>query len=501
MIKEKGRKIKKKFWRKYHRYIGLIFSFFLIMFCVSGVILNHRTVVSSIDVNRKLLPSAYTIKNYNNGIIKATLPYKKDYILCYGVGGCFVADKRFENFYSFNSGFDKGIDNKKVNGAIMTADSSYYAITQYAFYKLVNNSWHKISLQNNKERLSDITLKEDSIIILSRSKVFIFSHKDNTIKSLYLKPPTNYENKTTLFKIVWLLHSGELFGKVGKIFVDFIAIIITFLCIGGIIHFILPYNIRRKAKKNIASNREKKFMRYNLKLHRKVGLWSIVFTLLITLTGMSLRPPLMVPLVLNKITDIKSVITNNKNPFADKLRAIRWDDNTNSWLISTSEGWYRARTLDSKMEKITLSPYISPMGVNIFAKDKKDNWIVGSFAGIVRWNTKTNEIKDYFTNKDYVFYSNKRPIGSVMASGYSTEIEGKDDIIFTYDKGSLTPLPNMSKILQQTPISLWNLALEVHTGRIYSFFLGQLNALYVFFSGVIVILILVSGIMILHRHK
>jgi hypothetical protein len=501
MAKEREGKGKKKFWRKYHRYVGLIFSLFLIMFCISGVILNHRTAVSSIDVNRNLLPSSYKIQNYNNGIIKATLKYKKDSILCYGVGGCVVGDKNFQFFRTLNGGFDEGIDNKKVNGVIISKDSTYYSITQYNFYKLINDSWHKIPLRDNKERLSDLTLKGDSIIILSRSKVFIFSPKDNKVTSLQLTPPTNYKNKTTLFKLVWLLHSGALFGTVGKVVVDLIAIIITLLCVGGIIHFFLPYSIKRKTKKNIECGGEKAFMRNNLKLHRKVGLWTIVLTIFITLTGMSLRPPLMVPLVLNKINAIKSVATDSKNPFFDKLRAIRWDEGTNSWLISTSEGWYRARTLDSRLQKIDFSPYISPMGVNIFEKDSKDNWIIGSFAGIVRWNTKTNEIKDYFTNKDYVFTRNKRPVGNVMASGYSTDIEGKGDVIFTYDKGSLTPIPEMSKTLQKTPISLWNLALEVHTGRIYSFFLGQLNSMYVFLSGVIVILILVSGIIIIHKRK
>ena len=42
----------KNFWKKYHKWVGLFFSFFILMFCFSGIVLNHRTLFSKAEVSR-----------------------------------------------------------------------------------------------------------------------------------------------------------------------------------------------------------------------------------------------------------------------------------------------------------------------------------------------------------------------------------------------------------------------------------------------------------------
>ena len=63
----------KNFWKKYHKWVGLFFSFFILMFCFSGIVLNHRTLFSKAEVSRNWMPESYHYKNWNNGIIKGTL--------------------------------------------------------------------------------------------------------------------------------------------------------------------------------------------------------------------------------------------------------------------------------------------------------------------------------------------------------------------------------------------------------------------------------------------
>ena len=48
--------MKRKTWRKYHKWIGIIITFFLVMFCLSGIVLNHRQLFSDINVSRGILP-------------------------------------------------------------------------------------------------------------------------------------------------------------------------------------------------------------------------------------------------------------------------------------------------------------------------------------------------------------------------------------------------------------------------------------------------------------
>ncbi len=73
-----------QFFRKYHKWISVVFTLFIILFAVSGIILNHRKLLSGIDVNRKLLPDEYAYKNWNNAAVKSTLKLSNDSILIYG---------------------------------------------------------------------------------------------------------------------------------------------------------------------------------------------------------------------------------------------------------------------------------------------------------------------------------------------------------------------------------------------------------------------------------
>ncbi|WP_449019756.1 PepSY domain-containing protein [Prevotella jejuni] len=55
--------MKRRTWRKYHKWTGLIISFFLVMFCLSGIVLNHRRCFADVNVSRAVLPGRYDFKH------------------------------------------------------------------------------------------------------------------------------------------------------------------------------------------------------------------------------------------------------------------------------------------------------------------------------------------------------------------------------------------------------------------------------------------------------
>ena len=89
------------------------------------------------------------------------------------------------------------------------------------------------------------------------------------------------------------------------------------------------------------------------------------------------------------------------------------------------------------------------------------------------------------------------PFGSVKVSGYSTDVF--PSILCSYDEGILLGNPDEMSPLPQPvwmntlPISLWNLALEVHTGRIFTFLGIFSTLLYIFIIGVLMLVVLLSG--------
>lgn len=539
-------------WKKYHRWLGLVLSVFMLVFCVSGIILNHREVFSGCEVSRKWLPASYHIKNFNNGVVKGTVVKRSaahslssencDSVLAYGCAGVFLTDSRLSTWQDFNAGLPESIDERNVRHVVKAKDGSLWCAALRDVYRYDENShrWKKVELPGNEERIMDVALAKDSmtVVALTRSRVFTIvpfvqygeivkigksSSETYRVESKIIPAPKKYEPKTTLFKLVWHLHSGEFFGLPGKLVVDAIALVLIVLSITGILLFILPYGIRR-AKKLAAKARMKRLGKqfaWNMKWHNKIGYVTIVLTLWIAITGMCLRPPLMVPLVLSKLPQ---AVGEDGNVWQDKLRAIRWDAVQGDWLVSTSEGFLRVDEDFSQAPKMLPDdecPKLSPMGVTVWESDGKGGWIVGSFRGIYRWNPvnhSLNQILDYFTGKPSEETS-MIPISDNLVCGYSEDFLGGKPLVFDFAKGvedakgQAVALCNdepktsrneesMSDLICETaPMSLWNVALELHVGRCYSPFLGPLSDLFVFLSGLLITLVFLSGYIISHRRR
>nr|WP_303110786.1 PepSY-associated TM helix domain-containing protein [uncultured Prevotella sp.] len=597
-------------WKKYHRWFGLVLSVFMLVFCVSGIILNHREVFSGCEVSRKWLPASYHIKNFNNGVVKGTVVKNQktasdsteqslaveknpsihanssespDSVLVYGCAGVFLTDSRLSTWQDFNRGLPASIDERNVRHLVQARDGSLWCAALRDVYRYDENArqWKKVELPGNEEHIMDVALGKNSIqvVALTRSRIFEitpiasnidvsespsslassakggvsekspdifekksggFSEKVGTFLGKYrveakiIPAPKNYEPKTTLFKLVWHLHSGEFFGLPGKLVVDAIALVLIVLSITGILLFILPYGIRRAKKVKSEERRVKnslaakarmkrlgKLFAWNMKWHNKIGYVTIVLTLWIAITGMCLRPPLMVPLVLSKLPQ---TVGEDGNVWQDKLRAIRWDAVQGDWLVSTSEGFLRVDEDFSQAPKMLPDdecPKLSPMGVTVWESDGMGGWIVGSFRGIYRWNPvnhSSNQILDYFTGKPSVETS-MIPISDNLVCGYSEDFLGGKPLVFDFAKGvedakgQAVALCNdetktsrneesMSDLICETaPMSLWNVALELHVGRCYSPFLGPLSDLFVFLSGLLITLVLLSGYIISHRRR
>lgn len=525
------RKNKRFTWKKYHRWFGLVLSIFMLVFCISGIILNHRQLFAGCSVSRSLLPSDYHIEKFNNGIIKGSIKLishsakpqdiqsatSEDSILAFGYAGVWLTDSKMKEWRDFNAGLPTYVDGRNIRNIVQTKDGKIWCAAMRDIYLYDGRQWEKLPLPGNEERLADITLTKDStnVVALTRSAVYTIVQKETsankqpyTIHKNIIGQPEGFIPETTLFKTVWTLHSGEYFGLAGRLVVDAIAIVLIILSITGIILFILPYGIRRQ--KRIMAVEEKrtaakqrmitlgKRMVWNAKWHNKIGYATIVLTLWISITGMCLRPPLMIPLAMNKTTQkIK-----DGNVWHDKLRGIRWNTASQSWLVSTSEGFLQVDEHFCQKPKLYdkgLSPKISPMGITAFENDGKGGWLIGSFSGMFRWYPEKNLILDYFTNKPKVEKS-MIPVSSSLVCGYSKDFFGGKNIVFDYGKGADTPV-STPKLLSDTPMSLWNVALELHVGRCYSPFLGPISNLFVFLSGLLITLVLLSGYIVLRRRK
>lgn len=471
-------------WRKHHKWFGLICALFLMAFCISGIILNHRAVFADCEVSRGLLPSRYHYQNWNNGLLRGTIS-TNDGCLVFGTSGIWRRETD-GSFGDFNKGLPEAADFRNVRRIVQSSDSTLYAATTDALYRLSEGKgWQRISVSlDEHERITDIEIKGDSIVLLGRSNLYTAVHPHSDFKKIRLASSHDSKGEVTLFRTVWTIHSGEAFGLPGRLFVDLIALIFIVLTVTGLIIWFMPHLIRRRhsAAKSLAGT-----LKFNIIWHNKIGRLSIALTLLLAVTGWCLRPPVMIPLALTKTAPIPGSTLDSDNPWNERLRAIRYDAEYDDYILSTSDGFFRLGSLTSAPERLGDTPPISVMGINVWERAEDGRWICGSFSGMYYWNRSQGVCTDWFTGA-VADSKPGPPFGKRAVAGYSADLA---DAPFAVEYNDGTDAIAQPDALSKLPMSLWNLALEIHSGRI---FIGQIATyVFVFILGLAIVWCLVSG--------
>ena len=464
--------------------------------------MNHRELFSGMDISRNILPKEFQYKNWNNSALKGNLAINKDSILVYGNIGVWVTDSTFHDYHSLNYGFPKGSDNRKIFDLHRSENSILYAATQFGLYTFMNYSqkWEKIILDVDINRFVAIESIGDTLYVLNRS--YLFKGKSEGVNTQFekieLKQPLNYNDKISLFQTIWQIHSGEILGIPGRLFVDGLGLVTIFLSLSGILYFVFPGWIKRRRKKEKAIGTMMKVNRWSLKWHNKTGAWLFIGLVILFFTGMFLRPPLLIAIAYSKVKPVKYSHLDQPNPWYDKLRDLKYDSHRGLFLLATSEGLYYMDRNDFLPTAFDIQPPISVMGINVLEPYRNGAYLVGSFSGLFLWHPGHPEIYNYALGKLYTGETSGRPVGDFKVTGIINDLDGKLYMI-DYDRGTIPLyhnnwLPSMpGNVIEESKMSLWNLSLEIHTGRFFSSVLGDFYILLVPLSGLLSIMVVVSG--------
>lgn len=495
------------FLKKYHKWPSLALTLFVFLFAISGIVMNHRALFSSVDVGRNYLGSEYQYVNWNKAAVKSAVNIEGDTALIYGNVGVWKTTDNFKTFQNFNSGFKNGVDNRKIEKIVQLKSGDTYAGSLFGLFHRnpTSEKWEAVSLPVSEERIVDLMEIKNQLFVLSRSH--LLKKTDVGFEIVNLLPHQNYDNKIGLFKTLWEIHSGEAFGLFGKLFVDFMGLVFIFLCFSGLVYFIYPKWIKKLKQKDRGVKTKIKFLKFNLNWHNHFGNWLIVFLLLITLTGMFLRPPLLIAIANNRVAKIPFTHLDNPNPWYDQLRRIMYDEELDRILLATNESVYFTDDhFESAPIRFAVQPPISVMGVNVFEKANTGSYLVGSFSGIFYWIPEKGLVFDYISKKPHVPVKRMGPpISAHPIAGYLKDAKGKE-ILFDYNLGAGNLSDNsgfteMPKNIQNSPMSLWNLCLEIHTGRIYQYVFGKFYILFIPLAGISILWILIIGYILYRKQR
>lgn len=493
-----------KFFRKYHKWLGIIYAVIILSYVFSGIILNHRDALSGLNINRNMLPDIYRYNNWNNAAVKSGIRISPDSILLYGNIGIWLTDSTYSGFKDFNAGFPGGIDNRKIFQIVAKDDRQLLAGSFSGLYSYSwdEKRWVTVDLPVKDKRIVDIIQKDDTVLLLSRS--FLIKTTDlNKFAVTQLPPPENYDNKADLFKTVWTIHSGEIYGLPGKLIIDLAGLVFAFLTITGLIVFINKIVLKKDNLHTEKITKLKSSNRWNIRWHNKLGWITLIILVLNTITGMFLRPPLLALIGNSRVGKIPFTELATENPWFDQLRRIYYDEGRERFILATSEGFfYSDDNFKTDLRKFTHQPPASIMGVNVLEKMNNDTFLVGSFEGLFAWDSENGKVFDYIKKQEYAKPSTHgKPIGDFLISGLVRKSSGQE-FYFDYNKGALPIVGSESfadmpgNIIAESPMSLWNLALEIHTARIYQPLIGDFYVLIVPLTGLIVLFILISGFIV-----
>ncbi len=485
-----------------HKWAGVVFLPFILLFALSGIVLNHRELLSGSDVARGYLPDEYGYKNWNNAAVKGTTRLGPDEVLIYGNIGVWKTDDNFNEFAGFNRGFPKGIDNRKIEAVYRTVDGALFAGTLFGLYRynFDDKRWLPVRIPVEEKRIVDIAEAGEELFVMTRSHLLTTGDCVN-YEVITLPEPEDYDDRVSLFKTLWTLHGGEAYGLPAILLVDVIGVIFIFLGITGLILFLIPLIYKTSWRRD--GSKLKKTFKFSLKWHNRIGWITLVLLVFTACTGMFLRPPLLVLISELDIFKLPFSELDNSNPYHDKLRRIIYDDALDRFIVATLDGvYYSDDGFTSKLKRYEAQPPISVMGVNVFRKISEGTYLVGSFSGLYAWQPERGYVADYITGADYVPpVGLGPPIGDFAVTGYTADCE-RGEFFFDYSSGALAlntynrfaKMPG--DVLVNSPISLWNVGLEVHTGRIYRVLFGDYYILFIPLAGLIILFELISGFLV-----
>lgn len=523
-IKTKHRRHRRLRW--VHKWGGLFFTLFLIIFALSGIVLNHRVALSEVDVPRSVLPPEYRMEHWNLGAVKGTLRVSSDSILLYGENGLWLTDSSRACFSRFERGMRSGADNRLVANVVRTHSGQLFAVTTFDAYQWNHStqSWQRLTERfAPSDRMTDAAVKGDTLVLQSRSELFLATAPYTHFERIHLKAPTNAPLGRFTFRTLWMLHSGELFGAWAQYFVDFLGVILIVLCLTGVVLAFFPKLLKRQRRRQPEGKSVlRRVFKFSLQLHNKLGVYLLAFLLLLTVTGMFLRPPLLVAIARLRHQPLALTHEHNPNPWWDNLRMIRYDRHHHRWLLQTPFGFFTTSNLHSAPTKLDHEPPVGFMGTNVLQQEDADHWIAGSFSGLYRWNARTGESWNLYTGQRYVAPKHQGiPDFTYSVSGYSTDL-GARPVVFDYNRGAEYALGGAKKAatdddeqefvcyeradfsvmpeqVQDGRLSLWRVALETHTGRIYTFLPNIVIQLFIFLSGTFLLTVLISGFIVWRR--
>lgn len=511
-----------KISRLIHKYLGFILLVFLLWMSLSGVLLNHPKAMRDCSVPALMVPEYYHPDNWNRSTLKSLLYIddKKDSVLVYGNQGVYLSVGDTKNFLPcMNGEYPKAPWKKRTNHVVIdSTNNRLLAATNAGFYEcdIETLLWRRIDLGKESDPIIKILQLPGQIVLVSKSCLYISENKDgryinaeeinkednlniNSFRKII--PYKDSETKTiSLIRVFFELHDGSFLGFPGKIIWDIAGLVLFFLCVSAIYIWYYPKKWKRRFKRKgyKSSDSERRIRSLFLKYHKKLGWCFSILLIVIFITGMFMRPPLIMSLAKGSIEKKWYPAVRNTNPWHYKIRNAFYDSDKQQIIMDCKDGiWTGSLEGNMIFKRLEIPVRIFAMGATVFEEKHKGIWLIGSFGGLQEYNSKTHKVRTVVGNGSK---ESGRP-AKTMVTGYFKTSDNKEYVV-AHRKGvcDMNGIPDSDtfvmpkSIREEYRMPLWNFLFELHNARIFKSFMGGIYILIIPLGGFLGLLILFSGI-------
>jgi hypothetical protein len=466
-----GAKLLFRYSRWLHKYAGLIGLFVLAYFFlmgVSGILLNHRSMISRLSVPVKLLPNSYVYRNWNNMALRDVVFSKAEPQTVYvgGKQGVWRSRDGGRHFAAMKRGFPSSAYLKDTTCLLLVEESAcrrLFAGTRSGLYfcNPDDASWQPVLGKGlHQENIVDLLRVGDKILAFTSSACYAspVNSMPPDFSPHHLAPPEVYQPAISMFFFLLKLHDGSLLGLPGRLLIDMVGLALIFLSVSALYLWYVPWRNRK-----FPSRRKKaRYFKFFYKYHFKIGIYCAFSIGLIALTGMLIWKPVYRLVMRHSVPASIYVACWSANPWHKKINKALYLPEEKKLLLSTRDGFFIGPMKGpGAFERLCLT---LPVQRATVLKRLIDNRVlIGTFTnGIYVWDRNNDSVADLNDGRRgaMVTAAAVRDGRPLFWSDYKQGLVPFDR---TPDPGFCMP----AAMAEQGDISLWSFLLGLHNGRLF----------------------------------
>jgi len=464
---------------------------------ISGIAINHPGWIGKYQTPSWLVPEPYMAHDWNQGTLREGIYLDSQRLLFAGARGLWFSRDGGRHFQSDNLGLSPKPLLRKTNDiCFLKSRNLLLAATDGGLFKRTTTSqrWEKIHLGLEEEEcVKKILPTPSGLLIVTDSRFFLSS---GTGSQFLEKLPSRPETGVEMIKLFFDVHSGKAWGMVGKLLFDLTGILLIFLSFSGLIIWFFP---KLNPLKRTSSFVHKCFQ-FCFVHHLKWSIYFILPLMVIGLTGVFMRPPLLIVLADHLVPRSLYPGKSPDNPWYKKIKNAVWLPEENRIIVEADGLWTGSASLNGTMRTLDWDAPIFVMGTNVFDSLGNGTYLLGSFSGLLEFNSVNREIRDRLTGKHVTERSHFRPF-NYRVTGYLQDPEGHE-FVASYHAGLVQITADGAKEVKGRfdfpddagKMPLWNFLFELHNGRIFSKWLGAFSKLLVPFGSILYVILTLTGL-------